>query len=564
MATLTRRNGSALVLNCMNQGGTEVRPASQGGPLAIGGYVTDITAHLDGLPVTSPDEEPALVRIYTFEDGTSAPVATTTVALDTDGSFSTTVTAGDTYRLDLLDVLARPSAAGMVTAIAVDATSSWAAYLSGLAEPGADHDYMYTLVEDYETLAVQGTLTPDDPGGPSIAKLRYGVIEGGFWKTDTTISVVPDGSGAVAVNLPADVFAPGCGYVALIVQDITGSDVASSFVGSASTPTVTYTVDQATPGGFVMFDASCATGFDKDKWCKKDELETLYLKKKGKPTGAAAKDPMWCTACPEGGAVPADGKVDSKKKLIEAPPVSCDQHAGIAAADGDVYIECQRFYNKDSASLEERRTKVPNTPTRKSGVDYTFTAFEPPSAQGNGKSVVNYKWWQRVKYSVTYTTDSGSGTGSSSNGKYEWDDKKAKGGTTPDHSYEHQTQGAGSAGPTSVNDLNAMEDSPGLGVPTNAAEAHQLACDVGIQGADKDNWKTITFTAEFQTILICCAETPSQVIAVYHWTLTVTITKNGDGTYSSSVSTTSGGPQEQVNEDNTPKIPTDEEWEMPC
>ncbi len=532
------------------------------------GYVTDVSSTLDGTPITDPDQLPTQVRIYTFATGVPAPIDTTTVPLTSGGSFSATAMAGDSYQLDLLDVLARTSGAAMVTATAVDGSTTYAAYLSDSASPGEEAGHVYTMVPDSNTVRVSATLSPDDANGPAIAKIRYGVVEGGFWKSDTTVPVTPDANGAVAVGLQVPLFAPGCGYVALLALDAAGNQVPSGLGGTASTPNVAYSIDQATSGGFLLFNAACSGGFDKTKWCKKKNIDKLLLKKKGSLTGNGSDDPIWCIFCPAGGAVPAGGKVVTTKKIFEAPTVSCDQHAGMAAKDGDVFIECQRFYNKESLDLQNGKKETeatrPNGPTRKSGVTYLFTAHEPAAVTGQGKSVFDYKWFQRYKSTTTYVkADGTTGTVDSTNGKYVWDDKKDSGGTTADHSYQHQTFGQSSADGTSTNRMNGLEDAPAIAIPVNAAEAKQLACDLKMPAADKDTWKSLTFHAEFQTILICCKEEPPVIMAVFEWSVSVTITRNADGTFSSSVTTDEGGPTEQVDENNDPEAPSDADWTMP-
>lgn len=169
---------------------------------------------------------------------------------------------------------------------------------------------MYTFVQSTETLTISGVIAPSGATS-AITSLRYGVIQDGFFKTDHTVSVVPDANGAVSVSLLVPQFDAGCSYVGLIAEDIAGNNVPSGFSGSASTPTVVYIADQGNPGGFLFAKVECKTGFDKAKWCKKPKLKTLYAKKIGKPFGSSKDDSIWCISCPFDEHPPAEGQEPS-------------------------------------------------------------------------------------------------------------------------------------------------------------------------------------------------------------------------------------------------------------
>lgn len=174
---------------------------------------------------------------------------------------------------------------------------------------------------------------------------------------------------------------------------------------------------------------------------------------------------------------------------------------------------------------------------------------------------MQYDWLQKVNWSVSYaTSDGGTGSGSGSDDKYVWDNKDEHGKKTSDNSYPHQTVGESRLADGSAHQTNGMEDFPGMGVPTTAAEARQFACDLGITGTAKDNWKTVTLIQDFQTFLVCCAT--DTLIAYYTWQVKTTVTKNADGTFSSSVESAEPQEQTQGEDPKTPKPP--EGWVFPC
>ena len=561
---------------CGSGAGADVVGASQTGLVVVEGYLVDNTHHASVEGSRDPEERPVAVRVHTYDDGDPEPVASTTLTPGADGSFAGIVAAGDRYGLDILDPLDRAGAGGFVVATAIEGNATLAAFLTGDADGLDGLSHTYTFVPSSETLSIDATLVPLNPDGPSITHVRYGYVQGGYWKSDTSVAVTPDTRGAVTVDVDVSVFEPGCGYVALSALDTSGDPVDVSLGGTATTPSAVYVVSAANSSSFILFKAGdCAGGWDTNKYKKKEkEPGRLILKKKGKMTGTRSDDGIWCILCPEGGAVPADGFVPASATIIKPPTVLCDRHAGVAPADGDVFIECQTRYNRVNKDLVDANKKEndkgeaeaakPDKPVRVSGVTYLSTAFEPPEMKTQGKKVQLLRWFQRINYKVTYTSPSGNGVGSNSNDKYVWDDTSEDGQSHGDNSYFHQTTSQSYAQPTgtATNHLNTMEDSPGIGVPASAAEAERLACESGITGAAKTTWTSITFSVKFQTMLVCCQD-PKKVLAVYEWELSVTIKKNADGTYSSSVTTTDGGPKEKL-EDGAPQLPTDTDWEMPC
>ena len=525
---------------------------------SVRGFVKENPApYSDGLFLQNDTEAPTSVQFLTYDSGDPDPVATATLSIDVDGAFSGIITEGDTYRANVLDAAGESTGTSRLTAFGTDSTGMVAAFPTAIVGTTVDYQ-MYTFAAKSELLALDGTIDPD-PGEEAIAKLLYGWIQTGRIVTLEEIAVTPLGNGDVLVDIDVPVYDTGCGYAFLLMRDATGAPVEGSWTGTSSTPTTTYTSDPM-KGGFVF--AQCGGGFDKVKWCKKIVGDTLYAKKLGEAKTSHDTN-LWCLDCPKDEAPTAGADVPTDKVRIKPPQDVYCSGTGITAGNGKVFVSCQERMNVPHDGLAERRRKAEaeageqpdeDLPTRTTGVTYMFSVFEATS-DTTGKEVHDLKWYQTVKATVSYKSPSGDGSVEQTGGEYKWDDGSLGGGTaTSDHSYPHQKPGRSTAG-ASQKDWQGMSDTPAVMVPTTDAEAKKLACDLGITGDAKGDWTELTVTWNIHTILVCCAT--DEILAVYSWSVTVTIKKAGAGSYTSSA-TASG----VTHDGNDPPA----EWpeEFPC
>lgn len=194
------------------------------------------------------------------------------------------------------------------------------------------------------------------------------------------------------------------------------------------------------------------------------------------------------------------------RRKIGAPTIVQCNNTGITADGGTVVVACQKIWNKHITRFEQanrKKTKQDGKArtSRVSGVRHNFAAYEPSDDTTGVAVKTEYKWFQIASGTIVIKDAAGNTLGSATKLAH-WDGKAAGGGNSYGGSTDTTAQAP--TGSSTTSNANGMSDLPSLQVPQTDAEATTLGCDMGLTGANKNNWHTITYTASFETILYNC------------------------------------------------------------